>query len=519
MGYRDDDWDDGFDDDDLFYDPYDLNRDGETDLIEQNIAYETVKKEERERDSIFSTDEDGYWRYTCEDGSEFDVFPEDYETEEEYEEALEEAKYGWREECEDYPEYDIYVEDYETKEEYEEALHAADYGWHDECEDGFYIGIEYDEFDSKEEYEAALNKRKEEIAFINKRVEYAKQTLDRCLSARKIVDSKMITICDFIVKNVNKLVAATYMHPDVGFLYNNAINDHFSLPFKIPPQVVEFHDILPYIAKRVQDFTCVMQIWEWSLNQFIPYAMYSPDSIDYVCSRLTFSMPGILNVLGIKKSNFFGYYFTYEKAIPYMSAFVHYMDQNPKFYYIFMYASSQIFDRNSDKNILQTYVDLIGVAGNENLPGIAFGLLNDVNEICHRISEELKTKFIKRVIDICGDSSIEEINEYFKKAAAVYNYPSDSNSYQTEGFIKLHLEEIANTNETYTYCEVKFDGSTRPYFYRVKDISLEVGDKVIVPVGRGNEEKQGVVVSVGQYSEYSVPFPLEKTKFILRKYN
>ena len=63
------------------------------------------------------------------------------------------------------------------------------------------------------------------------------------------------------------------------------------------------------------------------------------------------------------------------------------------------------------------------------------------------------------------------------------------------------------------------DGSTRPYFYRVKDISLEAGDKVIVPVGRENEEKQGVVVSVGQYSEYSVPFPPEKTKFILRKYN
>ena len=32
------------------------------------------------------------WRDTCEDGSDFDIDPEDYETEEEYEEALEAAK-------------------------------------------------------------------------------------------------------------------------------------------------------------------------------------------------------------------------------------------------------------------------------------------------------------------------------------------------------------------------------------------------------------------------------------------
>ena len=38
-------------------------------------------------------DEDKYeWRDYCEDGSDYDIYPEDYETEEEYMEALQEAK-------------------------------------------------------------------------------------------------------------------------------------------------------------------------------------------------------------------------------------------------------------------------------------------------------------------------------------------------------------------------------------------------------------------------------------------
>ena len=34
------------------------------------------------------------WRLYCEDGDDFGVDPDDYETEEEYEEALKEAKHG-----------------------------------------------------------------------------------------------------------------------------------------------------------------------------------------------------------------------------------------------------------------------------------------------------------------------------------------------------------------------------------------------------------------------------------------
>lgn len=38
-----------------------------------------------------------------------------------------------------------------------------------------------------------------------------------------------------------------------------------------------------------------------------------------------------------------------------------------------------------------------------------------------------------------------------------------------------------------------------------------------MPVGREDEEMEGKVVSVGKYARAGVPYPVEKTKFILKK--
>lgn len=70
-------------------------------------------------------DSDDSWKLFCEDGSEYGIDPDDFDTEEEYEEALTEAKYGWREECVDGLEYGVTPEDYETEEEYNEAIELA----------------------------------------------------------------------------------------------------------------------------------------------------------------------------------------------------------------------------------------------------------------------------------------------------------------------------------------------------------------------------------------------------------
>lgn len=114
----------------LFGSLFDFNHDGRVDSGEQFIAYQIFQECTKPGKRNTGASHDRYhWRSLCEDGSEYALDPEDYETEEEYEEALEEAKYGWRDTCEDGSEYALDPEDYETEEEYEEALDEAKYGW------------------------------------------------------------------------------------------------------------------------------------------------------------------------------------------------------------------------------------------------------------------------------------------------------------------------------------------------------------------------------------------------------
>ena len=97
---------------------FDFNRDGKTSFSERFFVYGLFMAAMNDSSST-----DNYeWRDSCEDGFADGVDPEDYETEEEYMEALSEEKYGWREFCEDGSEYDIDPEEYETEDEYMEAL-------------------------------------------------------------------------------------------------------------------------------------------------------------------------------------------------------------------------------------------------------------------------------------------------------------------------------------------------------------------------------------------------------------
>jgi len=69
----------------------------------------------------------------------------------------------------------------------------------------------------------------------------------------------------------------------------------------------------------------------------------------------------------------------------------------------------------------------------------------------------------------------------------------------------------------YIYCRVMFYGNYTKYYYRTEDASICLGDRVVVPFGKDNFELEGDVVDIGYYQADEVPFPLEKTKSILRK--
>ena len=94
----------------------------------------------------------GIWRESCEDGSAYGVSPEDYDNADDYEDALRSAnqasstqhdtciestdeknqskahpgnQYRWRLHCEDGSKYGIFPENYETADDYEDALEEA----------------------------------------------------------------------------------------------------------------------------------------------------------------------------------------------------------------------------------------------------------------------------------------------------------------------------------------------------------------------------------------------------------
>ena len=275
-------------------------------------------------------DDDDGWRDDCEDGWEYGLYPEDYETEEDYMEALEEAKYGWREACEDGWEYGLYPEDYETEEEYNEALEAAKHGWRETCIDND-CDVDSEEYETEEEYEEAVE-------------EAECSWRDNCEDG-----------------------------------------------------------------------------WEYGL-----------DPEDYETEE------------------------EYSEAL-----------------------------EDAKREKAQSY------AWREKVPdGGKYG------------------------IDPRDYATEEEYMDAYEYRQKSERREEEQKAQQTVAVREVETQE---DESIYTYCGVSFGHSTHPYSYRTEDTTIKVGDTVIVPVGENEDEVKGKIVFVGQYAGGAVPYPVEKTKFVIRK--
>ena len=67
------------------------------------------------------------------------------------------------------------------------------------------------------------------------------------------------------------------------------------------------------------------------------------------------------------------------------------------------------------------------------------------------------------------------------------------------------------------YCGVEFDDYGKLYHYLTYDMDIQVGDRVIVPAGPANTEKEVTVRTIEFCRWDDTPYPLEETKLILRK--
>ncbi len=69
----------------------------------------------------------------------------------------------------------------------------------------------------------------------------------------------------------------------------------------------------------------------------------------------------------------------------------------------------------------------------------------------------------------------------------------------------------------YIFCSVVFEDSYKSYYYLTDDDSIDIGDFVIVPAGKDDHEAVVEVIDVEYFNEADAPFPVDKTKKIIRK--
>ena len=98
--------------------------------------------------------------------------------------------------------------------------------------------------------------------------------------------------------------------------------------------------------------------------------------------------------------------------------------------------------------------------------------------------------------------------------AAHYQY-STPQSARKAGI--LHSIRKALFPKKYTYVFVLFEGAKHAYSYLTTDKTIKNGDIVIVPVGANNEPKPAYVEEVRTVTEDNIPYPLEKTKSVIRR--
>lgn len=89
------------------------------------------------------------------------------------------------------------------------------------------------------------------------------------------------------------------------------------------------------------------------------------------------------------------------------------------------------------------------------------------------------------------------------------------------------LREMLDMPELYVFneksysavrlCSCEFEYGGKQYYYQTKEKTIHIGDTVIVPVGKGNEQKKVRVVNIENLDEADLPLELERIKTIICK--
>lgn len=78
-------------------------------------------------------------------------------------------------------------------------------------------------------------------------------------------------------------------------------------------------------------------------------------------------------------------------------------------------------------------------------------------------------------------------------------------------------KRVKKAPQYYTYYGVTFDGSKKIYHYLSGEVTLQKGDMVLVPAGKFDQISMAQVESVEIYRDDEVPYPVSRTKQVIKK--
>lgn len=580
--------------DDIFGQPFggmfDFNGDGKTDFGEQWVGYmiinDCMKEEEQQssyrpsfssysvpsssvRAGSYEADDpvaDDSWRLFCEDGSEYGIDPYDYDSEEEYLDALEEAK--------------LMYDDLDGDSE--------DAG--DEVSVTVPIGIRLEiTYPGKEQLEAINpadypNKRTYRAAYALCEIEHGNPYIPSDSTKEKEAERY-----NFILSG--KCIAAKYLTPYDGFLYPQAIKENFKLPISFEDEDEEsklwFLDIFMELAE--EDPALAVNVWAWCVKEFGPYRQYmkiDPMLYNYIISSVD-EYPEEFLDLAIEKLG---------KDVSFCDAL---LSRNPEVPFGVASFISRALElgKIETAQVIFTAVALNPVVKGKNIEDF----VNSVIAHCSNwedleameafkfyilpIIKKMNDKRIQRLLPKITDqvnqyiASVESSSEKYQYSrgfawrtkytddgydidpldykteeeyqSAVYEekygwrrwhreasrYDLDVNDFETEEEYEeaLHQKQaeaqaarqrersvpaydpLAETDKTiYNFCTVMFPASRQPYHYLTGDIDVKIGDQVVVSVGPEKKEVVGTVVATSQHLRLTAPFPVDKAKRIIR---
>lgn len=342
----------------------------------------TAFQEEQE-----SQEEENSWRDECDfkDYLNYDIDPEDYDTQEEYEDALQEKKYAWREDCDydDYLNYDVDPEDYETEAEYREALQKARYGWREKYDYGEYVWYDTKpkDYETEEEYLEALKEEGNQEYGVKDSGDWddsedeemedwdGSETEDEDADNEDVLETETEDADDEDILEMDNEDAEDEeddipLHRrlpkklqryciDDEILYCKAMREHFELPITLPPEnkgsELLLYQALVKIARK--DILLTFQVWKWCIDTFSPYVKKT----EYENSKMT---DHILNQLQDFPEDF-------------PKELVHFFEEHLEF-------EEKVIQRiNHIEFYSYEFATLVGVAIRENMPDTAKKLFQD----------------------------------------------------------------------------------------------------------------------------------------------